>query len=168
MALTTALNLNLRATLTGTADLSTPTAEIAKTIATSLTSGTGLGAADQVFSDTRTLTTSSSETLDLAGSLTNDLGATISFARIKMIFINVQTTTAGYTLEVGGNASNQFINWVGDATDKIVVRGGGCFLLYTPDATAYAVTASTGDILKINNPSAGSVTYDIIIVGATA
>jgi hypothetical protein len=100
--------------------------------------------------------------------LTNDLGTTISFARVKLIFISLTTTTAGYTLEIGGNASNQFATPFADATDKIVVRAGGFLCLAAPDVTAYAVTAGTGDILKINNPNGASVTYDVIIIGATA
>lgn len=67
---------------------------------------------------------------------------------------------------VGGAASNGFINWVGDATDVINVRPGGVFMLVAPDSTAYAVTASTGDILKVANSSSGtSVTYTIVIIG---
>ena len=38
-----------------------------------------------------------------------------------------------------------------------------------PDATAYAVTAGSADILQVANSSSGStVTYDVIIVGATS
>ena len=77
--------------------------------------------------------------------------------------------TAGIKYATDQLESEYFINWVGDPTDKISVRPGGAFILIAPDATGYAVTAATGDLLKIAN-SAGttSVTYDIIIIGATS
>ena len=69
---------------------------------------------------------------------------------------------------VGGAATNAFINWVGNATDIITVQPNGIFFLMNPTAGGYAVTAATGDILKIANSGAGtSVTYDIIIIGET-
>lgn len=131
-------------------------------------SGTGLDQADLVFTDTRTLTASSTESLDLAGSLVDASGATLTFARVKAILIRA---AAGNTnnVNVGGAASNGFVNWVADPTDIVIVRPGGLFLLIAHDATGYAVTASTGDLLKIANSSSGtSVTYDIVIIGCSA
>ena len=67
---------------------------------------------------------------------------------------------------VGGAGSNGFTSWVGDATDVVKVKPGGALILVAPDATGYAVTAGTGDLLTITN-SAGStsVTYDVVIMG---
>ena len=46
------------------------------------------------------------------------------------------------------------------------MQPGGTLLLVAPNAAGYAVTAGTGDLLKVAN-SGGStgVTYDIVIVG---
>jgi hypothetical protein len=130
-----------------------------------LASGTGANQASNVFHDRRTLTASNSENLDLAGSLTNKFGTTLTFTKIKAILIKASSANTNNVL-VGGAASNQFINWVSDPTDVIVVRPGGFFMIVAPDSTGYAVTAATGDLLKIANSSAGtSVTYDIIIIG---
>jgi hypothetical protein len=39
----------------------------------------------------------------------------------------------------------------------------------TADATAYAVTATTADLLKVANSSSGTgVTYDIAVIGTSA
>lgn len=56
-----------------------------------------------------------------------------------------------------------------NSSDIINIRPGGALILLAPDATGYAVTAGTGDLLRIAN-SAGStsVTYDIILIGATS
>jgi len=127
--------------------------------------GTGANQANMVFADTRTLAASTSESLDLSGVLTNAFGASILFTKIKGIIIAAAAANTNNVL-VGGAASNAFINWVGDATDIITVRPGGLFCLMAPDATAYAVTAGTGDLLKINNSSSGTgVTYDVILIG---
>jgi hypothetical protein len=70
---------------------------------------------------------------------------------------------------VGGAASNQFINWVGNSSDIVVVKPGGILFLYTPTDPGYAVTAGTGDLLKIANSGAGTgVTFDIYIGGTSA
>lgn len=133
-----------------------------------LASGTGADQADQLWTDTRTLTASSTEDLDLAGSLVNALGATVTFARVRALYVEAAVGNANNVL-VGGASSNGFINWVADATDKVVVRPGGFLLLANRDATGYAVTASTGDLLRIGNGGSGtSVTYNIAIVGCTA
>lgn len=169
MTLSTQVVAWVRPTQTNPLDLGTGTfsPDLAKTDFL-LTNGTGANQADRLWADTRTINASSNEDLDLAGSLTDAFGATITLARVKLIYVKA---AAGNTnnVVVGGAASNGLLNWVADATDKINVRPGGVLLLAAPDATAYAVTAATGDLLRIANSGAGtSVTYDIVIVGSSA
>lgn len=158
-----------RVSLTGTMDNTVDLGNIAYNLSyaqsISITNGTGANQANMIFTDTRTLTASSSEDLDLAGGLTDAYGAAITFTKIKGIIVSASSNNTNNVI-VGGDGSAAFVNWVGDATDTIVVRPGGTFALFAPDSTAYAVTATTGDILQIAN-SAGStsVTYDIIILG---
>jgi len=57
------------------------------------------------------------------------------------------------------------------ATHTLTLRPGAFVAVGTgaADATGYAVTATTADLLKIANSGAGtSVTYDIHIIGASA
>ncbi len=130
-----------------------------------ISNGTGQDQANMIWSSTRTITASSSENLDLAGVLTDNFGTTITFTKIRGIIVKAAAANTNNVL-VGGAGSNTFLNWVGDATDIIVVRPGGMFMTYANDPTAFAVTASTGDILKVANSSSGtSVVYDIIIIG---
>lgn len=149
-------------------DLDTVKDDLAKTYTKKFTNGSGLNQADLIWHDQRTLSASASENLDLAAVLTDAFGTTLTFLRVKALII---AAAAGNTnnVEVGGHATAAFVNWVKDATDIVVVRPGGVLCLIAPDATAYAVTATTGDMLKVAN-SAGStsVTYDVIIVGASA
>lgn len=167
MPLTTKIKVDLATLLTAALDLSTTSSPTRLSHQINLANGSGAGQASKLWTDRRTLAASGTEDLDLAGTaLTDPFGAAISFARIKGLLIRA---AAGNTnnVVVGGAASNAFINWVSDATDKIVVRPGGLLLLVAPDATGYAVTAATGDLLTIaNSGGTTGVTYDIALIGA--
>ena len=168
MPLQTQLSLALTATHTSALDLTTVSAPVSKAFNKVLTSGTGANQADKIFHDQRTLAASGSENLDLAAVLLDAFGSAITFARIKLILITAAAANTNNVL-VGGHGSAAFINWVSDASDKIVVRPGGAFCLIAPDATAYAVTATTGDMLTVANSTSGSsVTYDVILAGCSA
>lgn len=158
------LKLALAGTLVNDSDLSTDTSAVNYTKSYNIATGTSADQANNIFTDTRTLTASSTEDLDLAGVLTNAFGATLTFTKIKGIIIEASSANTNNVL-VGGDA-NGLAGWVGNVNDLIVVRPGGIFAIYAPDSTGYAVTASTGDILQIANSSSGtSVTYNIIVIG---
>lgn len=168
LALTTRLSLGIVAGFTGPLDLATSVNELNYPKLFQWASGTAANQADRVYHDQRTLTASATENLDLAGSLLDPFNNTITFARIKLLMVYAALGNTNL-VQVGGAASNAFINWVANSSDIINVRPGGLLLLAAPDVTGYAVTAGTGDILKMTN-SAGStsVTYDIVLVGASA
>lgn len=167
MALSTKIVAALTATLTDALDLSTATDPLAYTQRTTMTTGTGANQSDMLWHDTRTLAASGTEDLDLAGVLVNALGDTQTFARVKAIMV---TAAAGNTNNV--NVTRPAANGVPlflAAGDGIAVRPGGMFMAVAPDATGYAVTAATGDLVTVTNSAAGtSVTYDVIIIGASA
>jgi hypothetical protein len=172
VTLTTTGTVSVNAVATGTASglsANSPTDSVLLSMAIALTNGTGaVGTADIYYSPaTVTITTGANHDLDVSGSVVNGLGQTVTMARVKLIIIRNNTTTAGFTAVVG-NGSNPLLNWVGAAAHTKTIRPGGFFVDYAPDATAYAVTAATGDILRINNPNASSITVDYLIVGASA
>lgn len=170
MALTSSLSVAASADLTSALDLTTGSAPLTVRRVVSLTSGTGAGQADRVFSDRRTLAASASEDLDLAGVLTDAFGQTITFARIKGLIISAATSNTNNVV-VGNATSNGFVSWVGAAAHTVTVRPGGTLALIAgqADATGYAVTAGTGDLLKVaNSGGSTSVTYDVVLIGASA
>ena len=171
MPLDTQFVTSLAATQSSTPlDMSvSPVAALAYTKTISLTTGTGLNQADQIFFDQRTIAISGTDDLDLAGGVTHSItGAAFSFARIKGILIYAAIANTNNVI-VGGAAATQFATWVGAAAHTVTVRPGGMFMLFAPDATAYAVTAATADLLRIANSGAVStVLYDIILIGASA
>lgn len=168
MGLTATLQISLAATLSKALDLLTAEPPLSYNKTFTITNGTGANQADKMFHDQRTLSASATENLDLAGVLADLFGDTITLARIKALIVYAAPGNTNDVL-VGGAAANQWLSWVGDATDVVKVKPGGILVLVAPDATGYVVAGGTADQLKIAN-SAGStsVTYDIVIVGASA
>lgn len=167
MALNTRLKLALTADLTSSLDMVSLSAplSVAKTLA--LTSGTGANQADKVWSDQRQVAASATDSIDLAGSLTDPFGAALSFARIKLLVVTAAANNTNNVV-ITRPASNG-VPLFSAAGDAIPVRPGGVFVWACSDATGVAVTAGTGDLLDFVNSGAGSsVTYDVVIVGASA
>ncbi len=143
--------------------LATPTSTVQLSLSNDFVNGTGASHANVVWEDLRSLNTGTSETLDLAGALVGDF-STVTFTKIKAIAIWLVTASTGYRIEIGGAASNAFADWVGNANDVVKLQAGGTLALSAP-VDGYTVTADTGDLLKINNPSGGTVQYGIWILG---
>ena len=103
--------------------------------------------------------------LDLLGVLSSQLdGGSVNLARVTGFAIRNTSATATEVLTIGGNA-NAFVNWVGSATDTVVVGPGGILLVTSP-IDGYATTAGTGDILDIDS-GAATITAEILVWGAT-
>lgn len=169
MTLSTSVRAGVNAKQGNVLDLGESDANIAKSFALTLANGTAAGQADRCFSDTRTIVASGTDDLDLAGTLTDAFGATVTFAKVKVIMV---VAAAGNTnnVVIGGAAANQFATWAGAGTHTVTVRPGGTFLLSvgSADLNAYAVTAGTGDVLRIaNSGGTTSVAYDIVVVGTS-
>lgn len=166
-SLTSVLTVKTVATLTNALDLATASVPLTLTNQIRLAAGTGANQADLIFHDTRTLGASGTEDLDLAGSLVGALGNTLTFARIKALVISAASGNTN-SVQVTRPASNGVPLFLA-AGDGLSVRPGGVFAWIAPDATGVAVTAGTGDLITITN-SAGStsVTYNVVIIGASA
>ncbi|WP_405676907.1 hypothetical protein OG292_19890 [Streptomyces sp. NBC_01511] len=163
------MSIAASADLSAALDLGVARAPVQVRRAVALVSGTGAGKADKVFSDRRSIAASSSEDLDLAGVLLDPFGATITFARIKGLIISTAAANLNNVV-VGAAASAPWAALLG-ATHTLTLRPGASFAVMAgaADVTGYAVTATTADLLKIANSGAGSaVSYDIVIIGASA
>lgn len=125
------------------------------------TPGSGSGQISVYWASQRTLTASSTETLDLTA-LTDSLGNTITFATIKAILIDAADANTNDVV-VGAAAATQFVGPLGGTATTITNKPGAGFIIGS--LTGWTVD-STHKSLKIANSSSGtSVTYDIIIVG---
>ncbi|MEU2111826.1 hypothetical protein [Streptomyces sp. NPDC019507] len=169
MPLISSLSVAASAELTSAADLATGAVPLTVRHAVSLASGTGVGKADRIFHDRRTLAASATEDLDLAGVLLDSFGAAITFARIKGLIIKAAAANTNNVV-VGAAAANPWTALLG-ATGTLIVRPGTAVAVAAGEAdpTGYAVTAGTADMLKVANSGAGtSVTYDVVLIGASA
>lgn len=74
----------------------------------------------------------------------------------------------GYALTLTA-ASAAVSTLFSDTSDELILGPGGTLLITNPGATGYAVTATTADLLRIENADIGAAaTYDIIIAGDSA
>lgn len=167
MPLTSELTVRAVLDQTTVLDLATAAAPLDYLSRIRLTSGTGAGAADMAWHDQRALAASGTEDLDLAGVLTGPLGGTLTFARIKGLIVAAAAANSNNVV-VSRPASNG-VPLFSAAGDAIPVQPGGVFAWFSPSATGIAVAAGTGDLITVTNSAGGTgVTYDVIVLGASA
>lgn len=166
MTLSTKIDVDLVAMLSSALDLGSSQFPLNISARTTLTSGTGVGQADLVFSDRRTVAASGTDALDLAGSLASPLGGTLTFVKIKGLLVRADTGNTN-SVRVNRPAANG-VPIFAAAGDAIDVQPGGTLLWIAPK-TGVVVTPATGDLLNCDNSGAGTgVTYDIVIIGTSA
>lgn len=165
--LTTNINLLLSAALSNPLDLVTGAAPLEYPYKRTWTNGTTVDKADLIFSDTRTINASSNEDLDLAGSLSSMYGTTLTYVELKCIIIKAAAANTN-AVRVTRPASNGVPLFLA-ASDGIDVFPDGVFFWACPADGKVTVTAATGDLINVANSSSGtSVTYDVVIIGASA
>ena len=164
MALSTVITIQINSTYSLALDLVTKTANLVKTPAVTLDSGVGLNQADVIFSDTRS--TAGTDSLDMVGGgLLDNLGNVWAPARIKGIIVVASPLNPGNVL-LRRPASNG-VPFLTAASDEIPIHPGGIVVIMAPSAAGYVVTAGTGDLIDLA-AGAGTVTYDIYLIGASA
>ncbi len=156
------LDLKIVGTYGVSIDLGNRSYNLSQTYTNKFSDGTGADQAQAIFTDTRTITASSSETLDLSA-LTDAFGNSINMINVKTFMVAPHSDNTNNVI-VGGAGSNPFAAPFNAGTDTISVQPGGMLALSSNTADGYPV--STGVNLKMANSSSGtSVTYDIIIIG---
>ena len=165
MPLATTLTIALRALQVAPIDLSASVNDLSVSLPISLADGAGINAANLVYQDAVTLAAAGETLLDLTA-LTDALGGAVAFARLKLIYLRNKSATAGDNLQLGGTvAAGLSTLYVGTNAGQLI-GPGGIALLVNPSAAGWAVTATTADILRIGNPGANPITYDIVLIGA--
>ena len=113
----------------------------------------------------RTLAATTFDLIDLAGGLTDYKGATITFAKVKWIYVALSTQDGTNALRIG--PQNQANAWQGPwgGTGATVYRTTYTDWEFYRPVTGTTVTAGTGDIFPVYNPGAGSVDYLLWVLG---
>ena len=130
---------------------------------TAYTLGNGAKQLNTFYRAARTFAAGANEDLDLAGGLTDDYGATITFTEVKVLYI--ENTSATETLSIGGAAANALASLFANVNDILKLPPKTKLLLWSEDATGYAVVAGTGDLLRVTNSGGAGTTYNILIAG---
>lgn len=126
----------------------------------SLGDGNGIGQADQVFHDRRTLPAMTGETLDLLAMTSQAVGITVpmTFNTVRLIQIENLSTTDWCGLNVGGDSANPGAHYA--------IRVGSRSLVTLDNRREGWGIDNSNRQLVIANPNNESVTYDIILIGA--
>lgn len=168
MPLRTNIVMSAKMTETGSLDRGPASAAPELTFAIEMLTGFAANQADRVFTDDRTLAASTNDDLDLAGGVTNSFGTTITFAKVKAIFVTSKLTNTT-DLTIGGAPANGFIGPFGAATHTIKIPPGGGMMIAGPGlAGVGTVTAATADLLRIANGAGAAADYSVVIIGTSA
>lgn len=148
--------------------ITTQTLPASISLTTQYTNGTGAGAIDLIYARQIALAAGTPQTLDLT-SLADLSGATVSFARVRELVIQVVTTTSSYLVTVGAAAANPWDPFWGTTGTDTVFAGS---IRYFTDPTSIgsgvgAVTSGTSKNLKLD-PGSHNVTLNLLIAGCTA
>jgi hypothetical protein len=132
----------------------------------SYTAGTGTGAINEAWNDTRTLPANEmggeEEDLDLAGGLVRG-GYTYTFTKVKAILIHASASNVA-SISFGPSAADGFLGPFADATDKLEIPPGGMVLLAHPGA-GWSVTGASEDSINFADDGVAGCEYTISIVG---
>lgn len=116
------------------------------------------------YDQTRSLDTTS-EDLDLAGSLTPVVdGSTLGLNNVKVLLLRNRDTDAGDNFLLKQGSANPATTILGGTTPTLTIGPGGFCLLVNPQG--YALTAGSADTLAIQ--AVDTSTYEIFIAGDNA
>lgn len=172
MTLSAKITAAITATETGPNDFGGPDFAPEIKAILNLADGTTASRADKFWADQRQIAAASNDDIDLTGVLRDAFGDTINQVElVALMVINGPRTGPQNTtnLTIGGG-TNPVVGFLGGTTPTIgPIRPGGVVLLACPDAAGLgAITAGTGDILRIANSAGAAATYQIVVIGRTA
>lgn len=137
-------------------------------LTTQYTNGTGAGQINLLYAKQLTFVASTPQTLDLTA-LTDLSGATVNFARVRELVVQVVTTTSGEELTMGAAVADPWAPLWG-TTGTMIVPTGTIFHFSDPSSVGSgigAVTSGTSSDLKLD-PGAVVMVVNVIIAGCTA
>lgn len=132
-------------------------------ITKSLTTGTGSGQGNRFYAVEATATAGSDTDYDLT-SLTDSNGASINFAKIKWFVLVLDAPVTGaYLVWLGTDTglSNPVTFWKAANTDNTNLNSVN---VMTSDVDGWVIDG-THKVLRLNNPTASSITYRMLLVG---
>jgi hypothetical protein len=129
-----------------------------------LTNGTAIDQGDLILHGQASVPVATPLSLDLAGTLKDVFGNTITMAKVKGILVNVPYVAGGGTIALTGN---WITGLLGHTSASLPIANGGSWLLWNPSLNGITVTGSTRDTITITASSATTV-VDYVIIGTSA
>jgi hypothetical protein len=134
-----------------------------------LASGTAVDQADRIWSDQRTVAGAANDDLDLTALTHTVFGSTltVTLAKVKAILIVNTSTTSGDLLRVDSSVTNGFTGATGGSATSLLEIGADSSCLLASKKDGWTVDG-THKVLRVHNPTADAITYDIVILGTSA
>ena len=125
--------------------------------------GTGTDNANYMFTDRRSLSNGTSETLTIYPSTTlvDAFGRSLSFDLVKFFFFRYNPVVGTGRIDLSPGVSN---GWDSFFTSTVIIEPNGILMGYNPDGWAVSTTKKTIRIEEVQNLP-GDFTYDIVLVG---
>jgi hypothetical protein len=99
--------------------------------------------------------------------LTDGIGRSVPFRRIRIFYLSNPETVDTSILAVGGAPSHPWVALVSSGTATISVPSLGALIRTAMNTTGMVVTPSVSDQLLVKNVGPGTITYRIVLVGAS-
>lgn len=130
------------------------------------TNGSGAQQATIYFANSYTIAGAANQDIDLTGALTDDMGQTVSNAVIKELLVAIDTPDGVMSVRVGPQGVANA--WQGPFGGTVATSYETVYDVqrWTNSWNGWAVTAGTGDILRLNNPGGTAITVHVVILGA--
>jgi hypothetical protein len=164
-SLSTNMEVRLTGQLAGTVGLATASVPLSITKQIALANGVGASQADKIYTNTYAILTGATESIDVKAALVDALGAAFTPAKLKAVYIYSQPANTT-NLTLFGDAASVPILSV--ATTTVTLLPGGLFLDIQPPLAGIAVTAATGDIIKIVNAAGATANVDVVLIGTSS
>lgn len=157
--------LQIAMLLSGDAGLSLPTDKLIPKFQFDFANGVGADQADRIYRATRSIAASTNDDLDLAGGgLVDVFGNALTFARLKAAIFYGRPTNVS-TVTIGASAAAPVL-WFGSNTHTETLKARQLQCHVSPDASGWAITATTADVLRLANGAGGTAQVDVILIGA--
>lgn len=164
MAVTGAVSLSIDLRDVRTSDKESADIKVATSLSQAFVDGTGAGAINKIWQDTRSLADGANEALDLSPTASSGVLGAVTFAAVKLIYIRAATANTT-TLTVSRTTTTGSAIFAADGDALAPLKAGGVFLFTDPSAAGVVVAAGDTDTITVTNSAGAGASYDIIVGG---
>lgn len=165
--LATEVQCRVRWLLEDAADLTAATDQAELDYERATAEGTGAQQANRIWRTQRTLSAGSSDEWDLSNLTAELLGGTTTTALdgVKAVVLRNLSQASGDVLRLKSGATQPWLAPFGGSAGAIEAGADGCLMLASP-LDGWMVAAGSADRLRVENPGASAIEYQLVIVGA--